>query len=135
MLNEVAVAGGEAIEAIGVGKPMLKEPGGLGAVEPGGAGGVGEEGVEFAADAFGGDGGEPIGEAIDDGFGSFVEVEAELGGLAVGAEDAEGVVGEVFGGDHAQAFIFEVAIAVERIDEGAVVGVEGDGVDGEVAAV
>jgi hypothetical protein len=60
--------------------------------------------------------------------------EAEAGRQAGGAEDARGVVGEAAVVQHPHDALLEVLLAARRVVHGAVDQVEGDGVDGEVAA-
>ncbi len=90
----------------------------------------------LVVDAFGADLAEGVEGQVDGGLGVRVEGGLQRGDEASGAEHPEPILGEALGrlADGADDPLLEVAEAAEGVDEGVGVEVEGDGVDGEVAA-
>lgn len=93
--------------------------------------------VEFVADAFGADFGNQGSGLLEGGPGGGFDGEAEGGGEADGAEEAEVVFLESGGGlaNGADELGFEVGLAVDVVDERAGFGVVEEAVDGEIAAL
>jgi len=98
--------------------------------------GAGEDAAHFVVDAFGGDAADAGGVGGEGGEGSRLNREAEAGGEADGAEEAEVVFGEAGGGvaDGADEAGLEVVAAAMEIEGAPGEGIEVEGVDGEVAA-
>ncbi len=92
--------------------------------------------VEFVADAFGADFGNQGSGLLEGGPGGGFDGEAEGGGEADGAEEAEVVFLEAGGGfaDGADELGFQVGLAVDVVDERTGFGVVEEAVDGEVTA-
>lgn len=104
-------------------------------VEAGLAMGGEPDAVEFVADAFGADFGNQGSGLLEGGPGSGFDGEAEGGGEADGAEEAEVVFLESGGGlaNGADELGFEVGLAVDVVDERTGFGVVEEAVDGEVS--
>lgn len=105
--------------------------------ETGAAVRVGEDFGKFVADAFRGDFFQQVGVFLDGSEGHRLDGEAEPGGETDGAEEAECVFLEAVGGgaDGAEGFGFDIAKAVDVVDDFAGGGIFEESVDSEVAPV
>lgn len=127
---------GDAFHASGLGQEDFEQSGGVEEFETAAGAAFGQDAGEFVADPFGGDGGDGGREAREGVPGGGFDFEAEAGGKADGAEQAEAVFGEALSGvaDGAEAVGVEVGEAFDVVDDLAVEGIFEEGVDGEVAA-
>ena len=127
---------GDALHAGGLGQEDVEQSGSVEEFETAAGAAFSEDAGEFVADPFGGDGGDGGGEAREGVPGGGFDFEAEAGGEADGAEEAEAVFGEALHGvaDGAEAAGVEVGEAVDVVDDIAGEGIFEEGVEGEVAA-